>query len=217
MWHWQLLPRDVNLLTVGRGFHRAGLLPSLRELVLHTVPTRAGPLGQGERVAQAVEALAQRERICGVSTDAPAPLWSGYAGGVGILWLGQEAFLFVDDAPDGLTGARVPRGQHELAPWILPAIADTCTTDLFTVQRQADRFLEDFGSRKGTPGQQILRGINWANIPLVWHPLFLTEARPTHTLADCEEAQVPPGVSPSDAPAAGCCTRWPKPGRIPRR
>lgn len=38
-----------------------------------------------------------------------------------------------------------------------------------------------------SPG--LLRRLNFAAIPLVWQPLFLTEAQATHALEDSEDAQ----------------------------
>ena len=61
MWHWQLLPRDVNLLTLGRSFARAMLLPSLRDLVMHCVPSHVNTPSCLDTVVK----LAERERTHG--------------------------------------------------------------------------------------------------------------------------------------------------------
>ena len=115
-----------------------------------------------------------------------------------MLWLGEETFAYVEESP-GLTGCRPPTHTNELAPWIVSAIADAAETDVFAVQRNLSHFLEDFWSRyytkrllltrSVTPGRRILRAVNWAAIPLVWHPLFLTDAHQTHTLSECETSQ----------------------------
>lgn len=122
-----------------------------------------------------------------VSTDPPA-LNTMYGDRVGVLWLGDEAFAYVEEQP-GLTGCRPPTKPDELAPWIVPAIADAAAADVFSVQRNLSHYLEDFCRRPTTPAVRMLRAVNWAAIPLVWHPLFLLEAQQTHTLTECEQSQ----------------------------
>jgi hypothetical protein len=170
MWHWQILPANVNFETVGSRFQQARLLPSLRFLVQYAVPSVSRV-----RTGNAQLAMARAQKSAGA------------------LWIGSEhVFFFREASTEGnnaLANCHLPTTHTELPHWVCPLIADLVGVHERQIHRNVDAVLEQFAREECSPAVRLLRTVNWAALPLAWEPLFLSHVPPP-TTAQNEDAQL---------------------------
>ena len=172
VWYWQLLPYYTNLETVGRHFDLAELLPSLRQLMRLVLGGREPNRMGSERVERLGQRLYNQ-----LSTD--------HGNGRHTLWLGTDAFFYVEQQSDNaLINVRLPATHKELPPWVLSLLMDMGhTKDPFALEKTVDHYLRQLEAT-GSRAVRLLRCINWAAVPLVWKPLFMHDA--VSTVSNCE-------------------------------
>ena len=94
IWYWQLVPRDVNLRLLGACFERAGILPSLRNLLHHCMASNA----KEECIIQRAVRMghpAPTEEIHGATHHVELDR------GVSVLWIDDNAFFYVTEPGTG--------------------------------------------------------------------------------------------------------------------
>ena len=142
VWYWELLPSNVNMRTVGVNFHNAGILPSLRFILRHAIPT--------SRVGDPAVAQATAERL---GARPAGRMHSEYGRGICALWLGDDVFFYMEQAvPAGdqtttevtVLDCRLPDNHRELPGWVADLIAEIAGLQTVFVHRTIDACLDTF-------------------------------------------------------------------------
>jgi hypothetical protein len=186
VWHWQVLPSHANINMVGSAFDHAGLYPSWSGLL------RYGRTGVGRAPSISRATLLHS---AGRLEDDPS-MCSEYGRGIISLWIGEEVFFAVECKEDEkqkrstLANLRLPEGLQELPPWVVPLLSSICGDgDVHGVTTNIQQYLKWFTSVHSGAPVRLLRSIHWAALPLIWHPLFITNIPTRTNLHESADAQ----------------------------
>ena len=181
VWYWQLLPYHANVELVGKGFDDEEVLPSLRNLLRYAAVSRQ-PIRDVD--AERLFARGQKDanQIC-----------TRYGQQRCALWLGTHVFFYVErdthEPGNELTNVRIPSTYQELPPWVMHLLVEVSPgVDAFAIGLNVNSYLQGLHNI-ASRSTQLLRGINWASVPLVWKPMFMQGGDTSATAQQAADAQ----------------------------
>lgn len=185
VWHWQLVPTDVTISSVQKGFAAAHIFPSFNGLFSALIPSPAKPPS-----FVSVEIAANRL----VGDPLRLLVYTLYDNGSGVMWLDDDMFFFVMEEDNDIDNhhhlppARAPLNASELPRWVAQLLKDAMPTG-HLVDDSINVFLNLFLGSDPTASMQLLRHINWAMLPLYWTPTFVKDTPIQVRESDSHSAQ----------------------------
>jgi hypothetical protein len=169
VWHWQLVPTDMTVSLVQKGFSSANILPSFNGIFSSIVhpPTKPPSFASIEIAANRL-----------IGDPLRLLTYMIYDNASGVMWLDEEVFFFVmEDDSDiddhhHLPPVRAPMNANELPRWVSQLLEDVVPQS-HRIDDSLNLFLNLFIGSNPTASTQLLRRINWAMLPLYWTPVFL--------------------------------------------